>query len=482
MSALRARQASRIKRTEQLSQDIVNLTLQSKLKYNFKNDLNKTNDDTSEIEVYDDTDDNDNFNTEGTYADADNIEELDELHLMKNPMNFTKTKLDISVRQLENFFHINDFDPTIFDELQEVPKTERIYIAAFLFYYHYKNEINQFLSIYPLNTNDKNIYLARYINFLIEKKYFNLNFTNASILLDDRSSNDLFIRIMKIFNVLQQDNPYKDMTYIPQKTLQDEFYKLRKPMVLNYYNTLNPTSLLELLNLINNYSDIEFNKPYENAICDQSIELSFQEKDKMFVEENLVKKLPNILRNIMKIKFNTNRFTLEQLETIIGDHPIISEFIKRFDKCLNEYNTFTKPIKQQKIKNLNSNLKKLKLMDSLYFGPTQTPSDLYVSPTNQYQDLSLKNIDVNNFNPDDYTYGQMRKIAKKLGIDEDLYLPKDLGNKVYEKLIEDNEMDVDRDASELTVLEPEEENIYPTQYFSRGNYSIADIRKKMSKK
>jgi hypothetical protein len=347
MSALRARQNAR-KPTEQLVQDISKMSIQEPTaKYTLKQD-NIPESDASEIEVYDDTEDNDNFNTDGTYQDQ-GLDEVDqsELHLMKNPMNFTKTKIDLSAKQLEDFFHINEFDPTIFDELSEVPVIDRIYIAAFLFYYHYKNEINRVLDSYPLTTNsnesNEDMYLVRYINFLIKKTYFKLNFTNASTLLNDRSSNDLFTRIILIFKTLQADNPLKNMKYIPVKTLEEEFYTLKKPMPLNYYNTVTQKTMRDILDIINNYTDIEFVTPFGDANCDQPIELSFVTKKELFVEENLVKNLPNILRNIMKIKFNTNRFTLDQLETIIRDYPKITEFMKQFNKCLRDYNTFTNP-------------------------------------------------------------------------------------------------------------------------------------------
>lgn len=353
MSRLKERQNARRQaepRFDQLSQDMSKITLQQQpKKYTLKREYQEMEDNSElEVEVQDDTLDNDNYNTEGTYDTEELEKDQSELHMMTNPMNFTKTKLDLSVRHLEEYFHINEFDPTLFDELSEVPVSDRVYIAAFLFYYHYKNEINRFLDRYPLSNNASNndIYLERYINFLIEKQYFKLNFTNASILLNDHSSNNLFVRIMLIFKALQNDNPLKNMKYTPPKPTQEEFHTLKKPMQLNYYNTVSQKTMRELLDMINNYNDIEFVTPFENSECNGPIELSFMSRRELFVEENLVKKLPNILRNIMKIKYNTNRFTLDHLENLIKEYPIITGFIKQFNMCLRDYNTFTSPKKQ----------------------------------------------------------------------------------------------------------------------------------------
>jgi hypothetical protein len=367
MSALRARQAARRVQVPQIEQGIAQMNLQEPIQEPIqaptplmRYQINDNSEDTSEIEVYEDNQDYDNYNTDGGYH-LEGDDDQSELHLMKNPMNFDKKRLDLSVKQLDNYFDIEELDQTIFDELIEVPKSDRIYIAAFLFYYHYKNEINQMLSSERLPMTDGDLYLERYINFLIVKEYFKLQFTNASTLLTNQErqdNNDLFTRISLIFNRIQRDNPLKNMVYTPpQRTLAEEFYTLQKPLQLTYYNTLTQKSMLDILDIINNYTDIEFAKAFTNGNCDQKIDISILNQKELFIEENMVKKLPNILRNIMKIKYRTTRFTLDQLKTIIAENPNIESFIQKFNTCLTDYNRFTKP---------NSPL--------VFFGPKNRPT------------------------------------------------------------------------------------------------------------
>jgi ribosomal protein L7Ae-like RNA K-turn-binding protein len=112
------------------------------------------------------------------------------------------------------------------------------------------------------------------------------------------------------------------------------------------------------------------------------------------------------------------------------------------------------------------------LMDSTFFGKAkQTLSDLFVAQPQSQIALDINTVDINNFNPNNYTYGSLRKAAGQLGIPDTLDLPEELGKKVYKKLVEKNlqfnKIQPELENSELTIepsqTESTESTIEPSQ-------------------